>query len=335
MPAAEERKTSRSFARALFTRADLFKRLKELSAGDLDRFVDELILAAAGELNPVEFLQQCPALVSAYPSIRFQARGPVLTNVNLCSAGAQAIGEAYWTIVRGDADLMFAGGADSMLNPSELSAFCALEAVSRRNDLGPAASRPFDRQRDGCVVGEGAAVLILEDRDHAIGRGATIYAEVLGYGASADAYKVTAPDQDGRGAALAMRRALEHAGCEPTDVQHINAHGTSTPLNDRVETKVIKDLLGSCAHRVPVVSTKSMTGHLIAAAGALEALISVMCLTEKRIPPTLNLNDPDPRCDLDYVPEGARALPDLRVVLSNSFAIGGTNACLVFGESEG
>jgi 3-oxoacyl-[acyl-carrier-protein] synthase II len=290
-------------------------------------------LDAFSAVKPSHYLQQCPCFVSAYVSMRYHARGPTLTNVNLCSAGTQAIGEAAWVIARDDADVMITGGSDSMLNAAELTAFCALDAVSTCNEDGPAASRPFDLRRDGCVVGEGAAALVLEELDHARRRGARIYAEVLGYGTSSDAHKVTAPPDDGRGAVLAMRRALHHAEVAPGDVDHINAHGTSTPLNDRVETAAIKTVFGRHAYRIPVVSTKSMTGHLIAAIGALEAVIAVKSLAEKRIPPTRNLRVPDPRCDLDYVPEGQRHLPGLRVVLSNSFAVGGSNACLVFGEA--
>lgn len=286
-------------------------------------------------VRPSHYLQQCPSFVSAYTSIRHLARGPILTNANLCSAGAQAIGEAAWVIVRDDADVMIAGGADSMLNPAELAAFCSLDAVSTSGEEPGSACKPFDLRRDGCVVGEGAAAVILEELSHARRRGARIYAELLGYGASGDAYKVTAPAHDGAGAVLAMRRALHHAGLAPGDVDHINAHGTATLLNDWVETDAIKMVLGPHAYRIPVVSTKSMTGHLIAAAGALEAVIAVKALDEKRVPPTRNLEVPDPRCDLDYVPEGQRRLSRLRAVLSNSFAIGGSNACLAFGENPG
>jgi 3-oxoacyl-[acyl-carrier-protein] synthase II len=229
---------------------------------------------------------------------------------------------------------MVAGGSDSMLNPAELTAFCALDAVSTRNEDGPAACKPFDLRRDGCVVGEGAAAVVLEELAHARARGAVSYAELLGYGVTSDAHKVTAPPEDGHGAIMAMRRALAHAGLSPEDVQHVNAHGTATVLNDRVETDAIKAVFGRHAYRMPVVSTKSMTGHLIAAAGALEAVIAVESLVEQRVPPTMNLHVPDPRCDLDYVSEGrCRPAPELRVVLSNSFAIGGSNACLVFGSA--
>jgi 3-oxoacyl-[acyl-carrier-protein] synthase II len=291
------------------------------------------IFGALGRIRPTSYLQQCPTFVSAFLSIRHRAAGPMLTNVNLCSAGAQAIGEAAWVIARDDADVMLAGGADSMLNAAELTAFSNLDAVSARNDEGPEACKPFDIRRDGCVVGEGAAALVLEELEHARRRGARIYAEVLGYGASSDAYKPTAPPEDGRGAVLAMKRALGHAGLKAEDIGHVNAHGTGTPANDVVETAAIKRVLGAHAHRIPVVSTKSMTGHLIAAAGALEAAIAVKCLEERRVPPTRNLRRPDPRCDLDYAADGARALPNLRAVMSNSFAIGGSNACLVFART--
>ena len=295
----------------------------EASAGVYGVFAD---------VKPTDYLQQCPGLLAAYVAMRHGARGPTLTNVNLCSAGAQAIGEAAWAVARDDADVMLAGGADSMLNPAELAGFCALDAVSTRNEDGPEASKPFDLRRDGCVIAEGAAVLILEELTHARRRGARIYAELLGYGASSDGHKVTAPPEDGNGAVRAIRSALAHAGLDPSAVDHVNAHGTATPLNDRVETAALKTVLGSHAYRIPVVSTKSMTGHLIAGAGALEAAIAVMSLAEKRIPPTRNLRMPDPACDLDYVAEGSRRLPNLHTVLSNSFAIGGSNACLVFAE---
>jgi 3-oxoacyl-(acyl-carrier-protein) synthase len=263
----------------------------------------------------------------------YGARGPTLTNVNLCSAGSQAIGEAAWLIHRGDADVMLAGGADSMLNPVELPAFSALDAVSACNDP-ETASKPFDLTRDGCVVGEGATALVLEEADHARARGARVYAELVGYGSSSDAYKVSAPPPDGKGAVLAMQAAMGHAGLVAEEIDHVNAHGTSTPLNDRTETLAIKTVLGEHARRIPVVSTKGATGHLIAAAGAFEAAVAVKCVERKRVPPTRNLTQRDPNCDLDYAPEGARDLPELRTVLSNSFAIGGSNACLIFADPE-
>jgi 3-oxoacyl-[acyl-carrier-protein] synthase II len=294
---------------------------------------DELIRRAGDfmkDINPVEFLQQCPSLAAAYVAMRYGAEGPNLTLVSLCAAGAQAIGEASWAIARGDADLMLSGGSDSMLNLVDLTAFYALGAVTGRSEEGSRASKPFDLRRDGCVVGEGAACLVLESLESARRRGARIYAEVLGYGTTSDAYKVSAPPDDGEGAYLAMRIALEHAATEPQDVQHVNAHGTSTPLNDRTETLALKRLFGEHAYELTVVSTKSMIGHLIAAAGAVEALVTVKTLEHALVHPTLNLERADPQCDLDYVPGRARAVPGLDVALSNSFAIGGVNAALVF-----
>jgi 3-oxoacyl-[acyl-carrier-protein] synthase II len=282
------------------------------------------------DMNPMYFVQQCPSTAAAYLAMRYRARGPNLTVVSLCAAGAQAVGEAAWVVARGDADVMLAGGADSMLNLVDLTAFYTLDAVSGWGGPPGQACKPFDLRRDGCVIGEGAAVLVLEGLDHAQRRGALIHAELAGYGTSDDAYKITAPPEDGSGAVLAMRRALERAGLAPEQVDHINAHGTGTPLNDRIETLAIKQAFGSRAHAIPVVSTKSMTGHLIAAAGALEAVIAVETIRHRTVPPTLNLEKPDPQCDLDYVPDGPRRLDRLDVVLSNSFAVGGVNAALIF-----
>jgi len=313
--------------------AEEWPRLRERDPDALYSRLAGSVFGALNRIRPTSYLQQCPTFVSGFLSIRHGAAGPMLTNVNLCSAGAQAIGEAAWVIARDDADVMLAGGADSMLNAAELTAFSNLDAVTTRNEEGPDACKPFDLRRDGCVVGEGAATLVLEELEHARRRGARVYAEVLGYGASSDAHKLTAPPEDGHGAVLAMERALGHAGLDGRDVGHVNAHGTGTPANDVVETAALKRVLGEHAHRIPVVSTKSMTGHLIAGAGALEAAIVVKCLVERVVPPTRNLRVPDPRCDLDYVAEGARAMLGLRAVMSNSFAIGGSNACLVFGKA--
>jgi 3-oxoacyl-[acyl-carrier-protein] synthase II len=285
-------------------------------------------------MNPLDFLQECPSMAAAYIAIRYRARGPNLTIVSLCAAGAQAIGEAAWAVARGDADAALAGGADSMLNPFDLTAFCKLDAVTGWSDDATRASKPFDLRRDGCVVGEGAALLVLESAEGARARGARIYAEMAGYGSSDDGYRISAPPEDGGGAVLAMERALASAGLTPADVDHVNAHGTSTPLNDRIETTAIKRVLGRRAYEIPVTSTKSMTGHLIAAAGALEAVVAVKSLEQGKVPPTINLEKPDPLCDLDYVKEGGRELPHLRTVLSNSFAIGGVNASLLFRRWE-
>jgi 3-oxoacyl-[acyl-carrier-protein] synthase II len=295
--------------------------------GDLLREIGDIV---GQDVNPMDFLQQCPSVAAAYIAMRYRAMGPNVTVVSLCAAGAQAIGEAAWAVARGDADIALAGGADSMLNPLDLTAFCKLDAVTARSHEVEGASKPFDLRRDGCVVGEGAAVLVLEPADRATARGARMYAEVAGYGTSDDGYKISAPPEDGHGAVLAMTRALDSAGLRPEDVDHINAHGTSTPLNDRIETNAIKRVFGAHAHAIPIVSTKSMTGHLIAAAGALEAVIAVKSLQHRMVPPTINLEKADPLCDLDYVAAGARALPRMNTVLSNSFAIGGVNAALLF-----
>jgi 3-oxoacyl-[acyl-carrier-protein] synthase II len=286
------------------------------------------------EMNPATLLQQCPSVAAAYIAMRYRAMGPNTTITSLCAAGAQAIGESAWMIARGDADVMLAGGADSMLNTLDLTAFARLDAVTGRSDEVESACKPFDLKRDGCVVGEGAAMLVLESAEHARARGAAIHAEIAGYGSTDDAYKISAPPDDGEGAYRSMRRALESAGLRPEEIDHVNAHGTATLLNDRIETVAIKRALGDHAYRIPIVSTKSMTGHLIAAAGALEAVISIKTLQQRRVPPTINLRTPDPLCDLDYVPEGAREVPGLATVLSNSFAIGGVNATLIFRRED-
>jgi 3-oxoacyl-[acyl-carrier-protein] synthase II len=320
-------------ALAVFKRYQSLARAEGLDAllgrpdEDVGRTLGEVV---ARDMNPSDFLQECPSAAAAYVAMRYRARGPNITIVSLCAAGAQAIGEAAWAVARGDADAALAGGSDSMLNPVDLTAFCKLDAVTAWGGDAKMASKPFDLRRDGCVVGEGAAMLVLERAEAAKARGARIYAEIAGYGSSDDGYKISAPPEDGEGATLAMERALESAGLTPSDVDHINAHGTSTPLNDRIETTAIKRALGRRAYQIPVTSTKSMTGHLIAAAGALEAVISVKSLEQGRVPPTINLERSDPLCDLDYVKEGGRELPHLRTVLSNSFAIGGVNAALIF-----
>ena len=298
--------------------------------GDRTEFYHALGRYMATGVNPMYILQQCPSTAAAYIAMRYHARGPNLTITSLCAAGAQALGEAAWVVARGDADVMAAGGADSMINLVDLTAFYALDAVSGWQGPPERASKPFDLRRDGCVVGEGAAMLVLESLDGALARGATILAEFIGYGTSDDAYKITAPPEDGEGAVLAMRRALDRAGLRPEEVDYVNAHGTGTPLNDRIETLALKRAFGAHASAIPVVSTKSMTGHLIAAAGALEAVLTVQSLRQGVVPPTINLEHPDPQCDLDYVPDGPRRPDKLSVALSNSFAVGGVNAALVF-----
>jgi 3-oxoacyl-[acyl-carrier-protein] synthase II len=262
-------------------------------------------------------------------SIRYGAKGINYTPTSACSSGAHAIGEAFRLIRLGEQDAVIAGGAEAALTPLGLGGFIALKAVSSHNDEPERASRPFDRRRDGFVMAEGAGVLVLEELQQAKSRGAKIYAEVIGYGANSDAYHITAPSPEGEGAVRCMRLALRCGGISPVEVDYINAHGTSTPYNDATETQAIKRVFGEHAARIAVSSTKSMTGHLLGAAGGVEAIYSVLALHHGLIPPTINYEEPDPACDLDYVPNVARRAP-IRVALSNSFGFGGTNACLVF-----
>jgi 3-oxoacyl-[acyl-carrier-protein] synthase II len=262
-------------------------------------------------------------------SIMTGARGPNWAAVSACATSSNTIGEAWETIRRGDARAMIAGGSDKAINPLSLAAFDNMRALSRRNDDPQGASRPFDATRDGFVMGEGSGMLILEDLDFARARGATILAEMIGYGSTADAYHVTEPPPGGAGIARAMRRALQKAGLRPEEVDYINAHGTSTPYNDRTETYAIKNCFAEHAYRVPISSTKSMIGHTIGASGAIEAVVSIMSMLTGIIPPTINLHHPDTECDLDYVPNKARETT-VNVAMSNSMGFGGHNACLIF-----
>jgi len=282
-------------------------------------------------LFPLWLLKHLPNMVAAHISIIHNAQGPNNTIVTACSAATQAIGEAMRIIERGDADVMLAGGADSRIDPLSLAAYWLLGALSGSDRPPAQISRPFDRERDGFVLGEGAACLVLESEEHARARGATIYAECAGYGSAFDAHAVTQPDPEGRGAARSIRCALEDAAVAPDAVDYISAHGTSTPLNDRMETVAVKAIFGARAPRIPMSSIKSMIGHLIGAAGALEAVTCVLAIRDGVVPPTINLETPDPACDLDYVPNEARRLP-VRTTLSNSFGFGGQNAALVIRE---
>lgn len=268
-------------------------------------------------------------LAAGWVSIRLGARGPNSAMATACSAGAHAVGEAFRLVRYGHADVMVAGGAEATITPMCIGGFASMKALSRRNDDPERASRPFDRDRDGFVVGEGAGILILEERERALARGAAPYAEVLGYGMSGDAFHITAPAEDGGGAVRVMRAALAEAGASPEDVDAVNAHGTSTPLNDRIETAAIRRVFGEHADRLAVSSTKSMTGHLLGGAGGLEAGISCLTLRHQVLPPTINYETPDPDCDLDIVPNTARPAT-VRSVLSNSFGFGGTNVSLLF-----
>jgi 3-oxoacyl-[acyl-carrier-protein] synthase II len=266
-------------------------------------------------------------------AIRHGAKGVNWTPTSACASGTHAIGEAFHLIRRGLQDAVIAGGAESAITPLGVGGFASMKALSTRNDEPERASRPFDKERDGFIIAEGSGVLILEERDRALKRRAKIYAEVIGYGANGDAYHITAPAPEGEGAARCMRLALKDAGIAPTDVDYINAHGTSTEYNDANETQAIKKVFGEQAFKLAVSSTKSMTGHLLGAAGAVEGVFSVLTLQHGIIPPTINYENPDPECDLDYVPNQARRA-DIRVVLSNSFGFGGTNACVIFRRGE-
>ena len=268
-------------------------------------------------------------LAAGWVSIRLGAKGPNSAMATACSAGAHAVGEAFRLVRYGHADVMVAGGAEATITPMCIGGFASMKALSTRNDDPERASRPFDRDRDGFVVGEGAGILILEERERALARGATPYAEVLGYGMSGDAFHITAPAEDGGGAVRVMQAALGEAGAAPEDVDAVNAHGTSTPLNDRIETAAIRQVFGEHADRLAVSSTKSMTGHLLGGAGGLEAGISCLTLRHQTLPPTINYETPDPDCDLDSVPNTARPAT-VRSVLSNSFGFGGTNVSLLF-----
>jgi 3-oxoacyl-[acyl-carrier-protein] synthase II len=267
-------------------------------------------------------------------SIAIGARGPNFCTVSACASGAHAIGEAFEIIRRGDATAMIAGGSEACVTPLALAAFCAVRAVSTRDVEPSKASRPFDVERDGFVMGEGAGILILEELESAMRRGAPIIAEIVGYAATADASHITAPDPVGAGAAQAMKRTLDKAHVAPEDVSYINAHGTATQLGDVAETLAVKDIFGDAAYKIPISSTKSMLGHLLGAAGSVEAVISVKAVQEGVAPPTINLEHPDPQCDLDYIPEGAREL-DIKLALSNSFGFGGHNASLLFKQFRG
>ncbi|HAK54218.1 MAG: beta-ketoacyl-ACP synthase II [Vicinamibacterales bacterium] len=268
-------------------------------------------------------------LAAGQVSIRFGAQGPNSATCTACSASAHAVGDAFEIISRGSADVMIAGGSEAAITPLGVGGFAAMRALSTRNDEPTRASRPFDLDRDGFIIGEGAGVVILEEYERACARGAQIYAELVGYGMSGDAFHVTAPSEDGDGATRAMQAALARADCQPEQVDYINAHGTSTPYNDKLETLAIKRVFGEHAKRLAVSSTKSMTGHLLGAAGGLEAGVTALAVRHQTLPPTVNLDTPDPECDLDYVP-GAPRSATVGLALSNSFGFGGTNAVLLF-----
>jgi len=266
-------------------------------------------------------------------SIRFGAKGPNFGAISACATSTTTIGEAAETVRRGAADICIAGGTEAPVTPLGVAGFCAARALSQRNEEPEKASRPFDADRDGFVIGEGAGIVILESLESALERGARIYCELAGYGASGDAFHMTEPDPEGAGAVAAMKAALDQAGVAPDEVDYINAHGTSTKVGDIAETRAVKRLFGSRAREVPVSSTKSMTGHLLAAAGAIELIACVLAMESGLMPPTINLDNPDPECDLDYIPHSARP-GEVRAALSNSFGFGGHNATLVIRKLE-
>jgi 3-oxoacyl-[acyl-carrier-protein] synthase II len=290
------------------------------------------ILADRGpsRVSPFGIAKIISNMAGGLASIDFNLYGPNATTVTACAASANAIGDAAAVIARGAADVMVAGGGEASITRFALAGFAAARAMSTRNDDPQGASRPFDLTRDGFVMGEGAAVLILEELEHAQTRGANIYGEVLGYGMSADGYHITLPRPGGAGAARAMAAAALDAGLDPSEIDYINAHGTSTPANDKTETTAIKTVFGDSAYSIPISSTKSMTGHLLGAAGAVESLACLLAIRDGVLPPTINYENPDEECDLDYVPDGAREV-EIRTAMTNSFGFGGHNVSLVFG----
>ena len=295
----------------------------------IEREHTELLKGGPRKISPFFIVGSIVNLAAGHVSIRHGAKGPNSAPCTACSSSAHAVGDAFRTIARCDADVMICGGSEAAITPLSVGGFAAMRALSTRNDEPERACRPFDKERDGFIIGEGAGVLILEELDFARRRGAPILAEIVGYGMSGDAFHITQPSENADGAFRVMRNALADAKVQPEQVDYINAHGTSTPFNDRLETLAIKRLFGEHAYKVAVSSTKSMTGHLLGGAGGLEAGFSVLALRDQIIPPTINYENPDPDCDLDYVPNQARPRP-LEFVLSNSFGFGGTNAALLF-----
>ncbi|MBN1853882.1 MAG: beta-ketoacyl-[acyl-carrier-protein] synthase family protein [Pirellulales bacterium] len=293
--------------------------------------MDSFIRAGLAQLDPMEELEQEPNMPPAYVAAMFDAQGPNANCLTACAASSQAIGEAVEILRDGDADAMIAGGSHSMIHPFGVTGFNLLTALSIRNDEPERASRPFDLHRDGFVIGEGGSMIVLEELEHAKARGANIYGEILGYGTTADAFRITDTHPEGRGAIRCIQMALADAGVNTDQIDYINAHGTSTSVNDKVESLAIRHVFGAGADTVPVSSTKSMMGHLIAAAGATELIICLLTLRNGILPPTINYETPDPDCDLDYIPNRARE-KNCRIALNNSFGFGGQNICLVVGK---
>ena len=300
----------------------------------IEKYHKILLEKGPKRISPFFIPMLIPNMAPGMVAMHFGAQGPNTATVTACASGAHAMGDAFKTIQRGAAKAMITGGVESVITPLGVGGFNSLKALSTRNEEPEKASRPFELHRDGFVMAEGSGIFIMEELEFARARGARIYAEVAGYGLSGDAYHMTAPSPDGTGAILCMQQAIADAGLRPDDVDHINAHGTSTPLNDAAETMAIKKVFGDRAYKIPVSATKSMTGHLLGGAGAVEAVISILSLVHGMAPPTINYETPDPDCDLDYVPNQARQVP-IEVVMSNSFGFGGTNAVLIFKRYAG
>jgi len=301
--------------------------------GTIEREHEKFLKGGPGRISPFFIPGAIVNLAAGQVSIRFGAKGPNSATCTACSSGAHAVGDSYRLIQRGEADAMICGGAEAPITPMGVAGFAAMRALSTRNNEAERASRPFDANRDGFVIGEGSGILILEELDRARARGAKIYAEMVGYGMSADAYHITQPPEEGDGACRGMQAALRDAGVEPFEISYINAHGTSTHFNDKIETTAIKRVFGDSAYSIPISSTKSMMGHLLGAAGGVEAGVIALAIDKQMIPPTTNYETPDPDCDLDYVPNSPRRV-DVRLALSNSFGFGGTNAALVMKRYE-
>ncbi|MDJ0682667.1 MAG: beta-ketoacyl-ACP synthase II, partial [Xenococcaceae cyanobacterium MO_167.B52] len=288
-----------------------------------------LLTKGPRKVSPFTIPSMIANMAAGLTAIHTGAKGPNSCTVTACAAGSHAIGDAFRLIQRGYADTMICGGTEAAITPLSFAGFCSAKALSTRNDDPATASRPFDRDRDGFVMGEGAGILILEELEQALNRGAKIYGEIVGYGMTCDAYHMTSPVPEGLGAARAMELALQDANLAPETVSYINAHGTSTPANDSTETKAIKKALGKCAYSTAISSTKSMTGHLLGGSGGIEAVATIMAVKNDQVPPTINLKFPDPECDLDYIPNESRKL-EVAVALSNSFGFGGHNVTLAF-----
>ena len=300
----------------------------------IEKYHKVLLERGPGRITPFFIPMLIANLASGQIAIQFGPKGPNTCVVTACATGAHCIGDAFRTIVYGDAEAMITGGTEANITPLTVGGFNAMRALSTRNDEPERASRPFEKNRDGFVIAEGAGILILEELQFALKRNAKIYGELVGYGYTGDAYHITAPSPDGDGAIRCMRMAIKDAGLKPEDIDYINAHGTSTPLNDLTETLAIKTVFGEHAKKIPISATKSMTGHLLGAAGSTEAIFSILAIQDGIMPPTINYEEPDPQCDLDYVPNVARRQP-LNIAMSNAFGFGGTNASLVFKKFSG